>query len=98
LRSSRAAGDDPADALFVRSIFGLQHLPGDPAKVLAGEERIGRRRAPAREDELDKPIPVQYSRLGGVFAAISASRCDPEPVTRSSPKAAVTIELACIAS
>ena len=50
--------------LFVASvlIFGLQQLlPGDPAMVLAGEERDPAVIAHLRETmHLDKPLPVQY--------------------------------------
>ena len=58
--------------LFVVSIliFGLQQLlPGDPALVLAGEERDERALAEIRAKYgLDQPLPVQYVRwLGGVL-------------------------------
>src|SRR3954471_19946098 len=43
-------------------IFSLQHLlPGDPALVMAGEERDPAVIAQIREQyRLDQPIPVQY--------------------------------------
>src|SRR6195952_1104038 len=43
-------------------IFSLQHLlPGDPALVMAGEERYPAVIAQIREQyKLDQPIPVQY--------------------------------------
>src|ERR1700682_4848508 len=43
-------------------IFSLQHLlPGDPALVMAGEERDPHVIAKIREQyRLDQPIPVQY--------------------------------------
>src|SRR5271170_7543630 len=43
-------------------IFSLQHLlPGDPALVMAGEERDPAVIEKIREQyHLDKPIPVQY--------------------------------------
>ena len=58
--------------LFVVSIivFGLQQLlPGDPALILAGEERDERVLAEVRAKYgLDQPLPVQYVRwLGGVL-------------------------------
>jgi len=58
--------------LFVVSIivFGLQQLlPGDPALILAGEERDERALAEIRAKYgLDQPLPVQYVRwLGGVL-------------------------------
>jgi len=44
-------------------IFSLQHLlPGDPALVMAGEERDPAVIAKIREQyRLDQPIPVQYA-------------------------------------
>src|SRR5207248_10085909 len=43
-------------------IFGLQQLlPGDPALIMAGEERDPKVLAEIREQyRLDQPIPVQY--------------------------------------
>ena len=44
-------------------IFGLQQLlPGDPALIMAGEERDpeGAARRSAQQYRLDQPIPVQY--------------------------------------
>jgi peptide/nickel transport system permease protein len=43
-------------------IFGLQQLlPGDPALIMAGEERDPKVLAEIREQyKLDQPIPVQY--------------------------------------
>jgi peptide/nickel transport system permease protein len=60
-------------------IFGLQQLlPGDPALVIAGEERdpSGARRDP-RQVPLDQPRPVQYVHwiAAACAAATSASRC-----------------------
>ena len=60
-------------------IFGLQQLlPGDPAMVLAGEERDPNVVAYLREKlHLDEPLPVRYVVLGRrrAAAATSASRC-----------------------
>src|ERR1700726_2331100 len=68
-REERGEGENahaefPRQTLFFVSIliFSLQHLlPGDPALVMAGEERdpevIAHIRAQYR---LDQPIPVQY--------------------------------------
>ena len=43
-------------------IFGLQQLlPGDPALIMAGEERDPKVLAEIREQyRLDQPIPIQY--------------------------------------
>src|SRR6201996_9650786 len=43
-------------------IFSLQHLlPGDPAMVMAGEERDPNVIAQIRQQyRLDRPIPIQY--------------------------------------
>ena len=65
-------------------IFGLQQLlPGDPAKVLAGEDQD-----PAvvayltQKMHLDKPLPVRYVYwLGGVLtvlARMAAAAGDPQ--------------------
>src|SRR5260370_13043327 len=47
-------------------IFSLQHLlPGDPALVMAGEERDPNVIAQIRKQyRLDQPIPIQYVYLG----------------------------------
>ena len=47
-------------------IFSLQHLlPGDPALVMAGEERDPAVIEQIRQQyRLDQPIPIQYRLLG----------------------------------
>jgi len=52
----------PTLILVSMLIFGLQQLlPGDPALIMAGEERDPRVLAEIREQyRLDQPIPVQY--------------------------------------
>jgi peptide/nickel transport system permease protein len=83
-------------------IFGLQQLlPGDPAKVLAGEEQDPAVVAHLRAKmHLDKPIPVQYVYwLGGVLRGdLGESLRIQKPVTALiAEKLPVTIELACLA-
>lgn len=59
-------------------IFSLQHLlPGDPALVMAGEERDPAVIAQIRAQyHLDQPIPVQYVYwIKACCRAISANRC-----------------------
>ena len=52
----------PTLILVSMLIFGLQQLlPGDPALIMAGEERDPKVLAEIREQyKLDQPIPVQY--------------------------------------
>ena len=83
-------------------IFGLQQLlPGDPAKVLAGEEQDPAVVAHLRAKmHLDEPIPVQYLYwLGGVLRGdLGESLRIQKPVTALiAEKLPVTIELACLA-
>ena len=60
----------PTLVLVSMLIFGLQQLlPGDPAKILAGEEQdpsvIAHLRAKLR---LDEPLPLRYAHwVGGVL-------------------------------
>lgn len=83
-------------------IFLLQQLlPGDPALVLAGEEKdpvvIEQIRQRYR---LDQPLPVQYlAWIGGVFSGdLGESMRLKEPVTRLiAQKLPVTIQLAVMA-
>ena len=61
-------------------IFGLQQLlPGDPALIMAGEERDPKVLAEIREQyKLDQPIPVQYIYwVKGVLWPHSANRLAP---------------------
>ncbi|HET7136308.1 MAG TPA: ABC transporter permease, partial [Casimicrobiaceae bacterium] len=83
-------------------IFGLQQLlPGDPAMILAGEERDPAVIAHLRETmHLDKPLPVQYVYwLKGVLHGdLGESQRAQLPVTTLiAQKLPVTIELACLA-
>ena len=89
--------------LFVSMmIFGLQQLlPGDPAVVLAGEERDPTVVAYLQEKmHLDKPLPVRYVYwLGGVLTGdLGESLRMQKPVTALiAEKLPVTIELALLA-
>jgi peptide/nickel transport system permease protein len=89
--------------LFVSMlIFGLQQLlPGDPAVVLAGEERDPTVIAYLHQKmHLDDPLPVRYAYwLGGVLRGdLGESLRMQKPVTALiAEKLPVTIELACIA-
>ena len=80
-------------------IFGLQQLlPGDPAVVLAGEERDPSVVAYLREKlHLDEPLPVRYAYwLGGVLRGdLGESLRMQKPVTALiAEKLPVTLELA----
>ena len=89
--------------LFVSMlIFGLQQLlPGDPAKVLAGEEQDPTVVAYLQKKmHLDEPLPVRYVYwLGGVLTGdLGESLRMQKPVTALiAEKLPVTIELALIA-
>jgi peptide/nickel transport system permease protein len=89
--------------LFVTMlIFGLQQLlPGDPAVVLAGEDRDPNVVAYLREKlHLDQPLPVRYLYwLGGVLRGdLGESQRMQKPVTALiAEKLPVTLELAGIA-
>jgi peptide/nickel transport system permease protein len=89
--------------LFVSMlIFGLQQLlPGDPAVVLAGEERDPNVVAYLRQKlHLDEPLPMRYLYwLGGVLQGdLGESMRMQKPVTELiAEKLPVTIELASIA-
>src|SRR6476469_5412742 len=90
--------------LFLVSIliFGLQQLlPGDPAMILAGEERDPTVIAHLRETlHLDQPFPVRYAYwLAGVLHGdLGESLRLQQPVRRLiADKLPVTLELACIA-
>jgi peptide/nickel transport system permease protein len=83
-------------------IFGLQQLlPGDPAKVLAGEEQDPSVVAYLRQKmHLDEPLPVRYLYwLGGVVQGdLGESLRMQKPVTALiAEKLPVTIELAFLA-
>ena len=90
--------------LFAASIliFGLQQLlPGDPAMILAGEERDPTVIAHLRETlHLDQPLPVRYYYwLRGVLHGdLGESLRTQQPVrTLIAEKLPVTLELACLA-
>jgi peptide/nickel transport system permease protein len=90
--------------LFVSMlIFGLQQLlPGDPAKVLAGEDQDPTVIAYlTKKMHLDEPLPVRYVYwLGGVVTGdLGESQRMQKPVTALiAEKLPVTIELALLAS
>ena len=75
----RIASIAPTLVFVSMLIFGLQQLlPGDPAVILAGEERDPNVVAYLHQKlHLDEPLPVRYAYwVGGVVdAAISANRC-----------------------
>ncbi|MEO8558447.1 MAG: ABC transporter permease, partial [Rhodospirillales bacterium] len=83
-------------------IFGLQQLlPGDPATIMAGEERDETVIAQIRAQyHLDQPIPVQYFYwIGGVLhgdlgMSMRISRPVLDLVLEKLP---VTLQLACMA-
>ena len=83
-------------------IFGLQQLlPGDPAKVLAGEEQdpavIAHLRATMH---LDKPLSIRYLywMRGVLHGDLGESQRSQQPVTTLiAEKLPVTLELACLA-
>ncbi|MFI4902962.1 MAG: ABC transporter permease [Burkholderiales bacterium] len=90
--------------LFAASIliFGLQQLlPGDPAMILAGEERDPTVIGHLRETlHLDEPLPVRYYYwLRGVLHGdLGESLRTQQPVrTLIAEKLPVTLELACLA-
>jgi peptide/nickel transport system permease protein len=89
--------------LFVTMlIFGLQQLlPGDPAVVLAGEDRDPNVVAYLQQKlHLDQPLPIRYLYwLGGVLRGdLGESLRMQKPVTALiAEKLPVTLELAAIA-
>ncbi len=83
-------------------IFGLQQLlPGDPAKILAGEDQDPNVVAHLREKlHLDDPLPVRYVRwVGGVLRGdLGESIRTQQPVLELiAQKLPVTVELALLA-
>jgi peptide/nickel transport system permease protein len=83
-------------------IFGLQQLlPGDPAVILAGEERDPAVVAHLRETlHLDEPLPMRYGRWvwGVLHGDLGESVRSQEPVRQLiAEKLPVTIELAALA-
>src|SRR3954462_4315347 len=92
----------PTLVLVSMLIFGLQQLlPGDPAKILAGEEQD-----PAvveylpKKLHLDEPLPVRYaSWVGGVLRGdLGESVRNQQPVLQLvAQKLPVTLQLAAMA-
>ena len=83
-------------------IFGLQQLlPGDPAKILAGEEQDPNVIAHLRAKlHLDEPLPIRYAYwIGGVFKGVlGESLRTQQPVLELVlQKLPVTIQLAAMA-
>jgi len=83
-------------------IFGLQQLlPGDPAKILAGEDQDPQVVAYLRAKlHLDEPLPIRYARwVGGVLQGdLGESVRNQQPVTGLIlQKLPVTVELALLA-
>jgi peptide/nickel transport system permease protein len=83
-------------------VFGLQQLmPGDPARVIAGEEQDPKVIAQIRTELLlDKPLPVQYVHwLGGVlYGNLGYSWRNREPVMQLvEQKLPVTLQLSVMA-
>jgi peptide/nickel transport system permease protein len=83
-------------------IFGLQQLlPGDPAKILAGEEQDPNVIAHLRAKlHLDEPLPIRYAYwIGGVFKGdLGESLRTQQPVLELVlQKLPVTIQLAAMA-
>src|ERR1700737_3571967 len=83
-------------------IFSLQQLlPGDPALVMAGEERDPEVIAQIRRQyRLDQPLPVQYAfwGKGGVTGSLGETRRSKVPVRDLIPeKLPVTAQLATMA-
>ncbi len=83
-------------------IFGLQQLlPGDPATVMAGEERDEKVIAQIRAQyHLDQPIPIQYVYwIGGVLHGDlgQSMRINRPVLDLVLEKLPVTLQLACMA-
>ena len=92
----------PTLVLVSMLIFGLQQLlPGDPAKILAGEEQDPTVIAYLREKlHLDEPLPVRYAYwIGGVLRGdLGESVRNQQPVLDLVlQKLPVTLELAVLA-
>lgn len=98
----RLASLVPTLILVSMLIFGLQQLlPGDPAKILAGEEQDPNVVAYLRAKlHLDEPLPVRYGRWvwGVAQGDLGESIRNQQPVTQLiAQKLPVTIELASLA-
>ncbi|MFC5500018.1 ABC transporter permease [Caenimonas terrae] len=98
----RLASLAPTLVLVSMLIFGLQQLlPGDPAKILAGEDQDPQVVAYLRAKlHLDQPLPVRYGYwVGGVLRGdLGESSRNQEPVAQLiAQKLPVTVELALMA-
>ncbi|GAC1601707.1 MAG: ABC transporter permease [Ramlibacter sp.] len=98
----RIASLAPTLVLVSMLIFGLQQLlPGDPAKILAGEDQDPQVVAYLRTKlHLDQPLPVRYAYwVGGVVRGdLGESVRSQEPVLKLiAQKLPVTVELALLA-
>src|SRR6478735_8127102 len=98
----RLASLVPTLVLVSMLIFGLQQLlPGDPAKILAGEDQDPAVIAYLRTKlHLDEPLPVRYAYwVGGVLRGdLGESIRSQQPVTELVwQKLPVTLELALLA-
>ena len=92
----------PTLVLVSMLIFGLQQLlPGDPAKILAGEEQDPQVIAYLHQKlHLDEPLPVRYAYwVGGVLRGdLGESVRNQQPVLHLVvQKLPVTLELAALA-
>src|SRR6478609_12010931 len=92
----------PTLVLVSMLIFGLQQLlPGDPAKILAGEEQDPTVVAYLRTKlHLDEPLPVRYAYwIGGVLKGdLGESSRNQESVAHLiAQKLPVTVQLAVMA-
>ena len=92
----------PTLVLVSMLIFGLQQLlPGDPAKILAGEEQDPQVVAYLRQKlHLDEPLPVRYAWWvrGVLHGDLGESIRNQEPVLQLvAQKLPVTLELALLA-
>lgn len=98
----RLASLVPTLVLVSMLIFGLQQLlPGDPAKILAGEDQDPQVVAYLRTKlHLDEPLPVRYAYwVGGVVRGdLGESVRNQQPVLQLiAQKLPVTVELALLA-
>jgi peptide/nickel transport system permease protein len=98
----RLASLVPTLVLVSMLIFGLQQLlPGDPAKILAGEDQDPQVVAYLRTKlHLDEPLPMRYAYwMGGVVRGdLGESTRNQEPVLKLiAQKLPVTVELALLA-
>jgi len=98
----RLASLAPTLVLVSMLIFGLQQLlPGDPAKILAGEDQDPQVVEYLRKKlHLDEPLPVRYAYwMGGVLKGdLGESSRNQEPVLHLiAQKLPVTVQLAVMA-